>query len=43
MMEEKIIEVKGLSKIYKDFKLQDISFSLDKGYIMGLIGRNGAG
>lgn len=43
MMEEKIIEVKGLSKTYKDFKLQDISFSLDKGYIMGLIGRNGAG
>lgn len=25
------------------FKLQDISFSLPKGYIMGLIGKNGAG
>ena len=42
-MEEKILEVKGLSKKYKDFKLQDINFALDKGYIMGLIGRNGAG
>lgn len=43
MMEEKIIEVKGLCKKYKDFALRDISFSLDKGYIMGLIGPNGAG
>lgn len=43
MMEEKIIEVKELRKKYKDFELRDISFSLDKGYIMGLIGRNGAG
>ena len=43
MMEEKIIEVKGLCKKYKDFALRDIGFSLDKGYIMGLIGPNGAG
>lgn len=39
----KILEVKGLSKTYNDFALSDVSFSLDKGYIMGFIGPNGAG
>jgi ABC-2 type transport system ATP-binding protein len=38
-----ILEVKGLRKSYKDFTLKDISFSLEKGYIMGFIGPNGAG
>jgi len=37
------IEIKGLSKSYKDFKLKDVSFALPKGTIMGLIGPNGAG
>ncbi len=27
----------------KSFKLQDISFTLERGYILGLIGRNGSG
>ena len=37
------IEVKNLRKEYKDFSLNDISFSLPTGYIMGFVGQNGAG
>lgn len=40
---DKIIEVNNLRKNYDNFKLQDISFSLEKGCIMGFIGENGAG
>ena len=35
--------VTGNKKKEKDFRLQDISFSLEAGYIMGLAGVNGAG
>lgn len=38
-----LLEVKNLSKKYEGFALKDISFSLDRGYIMGFIGPNGAG
>lgn len=38
-----LIEVKGLCKNFESFKLQDVSFSLEEGFIMGFIGRNGAG
>ncbi len=38
-----LLEVKGLNKRYKGFMLEDISFSLPKGYIMGYVGQNGAG
>lgn len=37
------LEIKNISKIYKNFKLDDISFILPCGHIMGLIGENGAG
>ena len=37
------LEIKNLSKTYPSFKLDSVSFSLEKGYIMGFIGRNGAG
>lgn len=40
---ENILEIKNLSKSYKDFTLNNISFNLPKGYIMGFIGENGAG
>ncbi|MEG6569673.1 phenol-soluble modulin export ABC transporter ATP-binding protein PmtA [Thermoanaerobacterium thermosaccharolyticum] len=40
---EPILEVKNLRKNYKDFSLRDVSFKLDRGYIMGFIGQNGAG
>ncbi|MDE6412843.1 MAG: ABC transporter ATP-binding protein [Eubacterium sp.] len=37
------IEVKNLSKHYKGFSLETISFTLPSGCIMGLVGENGAG
>jgi ABC-2 type transport system ATP-binding protein len=37
------LEVKGLRKSFGDFLLNDVSFTLPKGYIMGLVGPNGAG
>ncbi|MBN1276152.1 MAG: ATP-binding cassette domain-containing protein, partial [Deltaproteobacteria bacterium] len=37
------IKVNGLSKQYKDFALSDVSFYLERGAVMGFIGRNGAG
>jgi len=42
-MMENIVEMKGVNKRYKDFALQDVSFSIKKGYITGFIGPNGAG
>lgn len=38
-----LLDVKNLSKTYPGFHLQEISFSLAEGHIMGFIGRNGAG
>ena len=38
-----VLEVEDLCKEYPAFKLDHISFSIDGGSIMGLIGRNGAG
>ena len=38
-----LLEVKGLCKRYPGFTLDHVSFSLESGYIMGFIGRNGAG
>lgn len=37
------LELAQVSKSYTDFALSNISFSLPKGYIMGLVGSNGAG
>ena len=37
------IEIEGLNKKYTDFALQDISFELPEGSILGLVGENGAG
>ena len=37
------LEVKNLSKSFGGFHLRNISFTLPKGYIMGLIGPNGSG
>lgn len=38
-----VLNVKGLCKTYDKFKLKNVSFQMPKGYIMGFIGRNGAG
>ena len=37
------LEVTNLSKSFHSFQLHNISFTLPKGYIMGLIGPNGSG
>ncbi len=37
------LDVKNLSKSFDNFQLHDITFTLPKGYIMGLIGPNGSG
>ena len=37
------LDVKSLNKKYRNFQLKDVSFQLEKGYIMGFIGANGAG
>ena len=39
----RLLEVEGLTKKYPKFALKNVSFSLDQGRIMGLIGKNGAG
>ena len=38
-----ILRLDGLCKQYPAFRLDSVSFSMDAGTIMGLIGRNGAG
>ena len=37
------LRVEGLTKRYPKFTLQNVSFTLEQGRIMGLIGKNGAG
>ena len=38
-----LIEVKSLCKSYSSFLLDNVTFSVPKGYIMGFVGPNGAG
>lgn len=40
---ENTVEVRGVSKSYKDFSLKNISFTIKKGYVTGFIGANGSG
>ncbi|MBW7452895.1 ABC transporter ATP-binding protein [Paenibacillus sepulcri] len=37
------LDIRNLNKKYQNFQLKDVSFQLEKGYIMGFIGANGAG
>ena len=39
----KHIEMRGVGKAYRFFSLQDISFELEPGQVMGFVGPNGAG
>lgn len=38
-----LIEIKGLCKNFPSFHLQNVDITLEEGFIMGFIGRNGAG
>ena len=38
-----ILRLEGLCKRYPAFSLEDVSFSMEEGSVMGFIGRNGAG
>lgn len=38
-----VITLKGVSKDYGDFKLDNVSFSVPEGSVCGFIGQNGAG
>ena len=40
---EYVLEVKNVTKQFDTFRLDNISFNLEPGYIMGFIGSNGAG
>lgn len=40
---DKVLEFKHVSLVWPDFTIDDVTFSLEKGYIMGLVGYNGAG
>lgn len=42
-MEESALMVRGLCRQQGKFELRDISFTLPRGYIMGLVGRMGSG
>jgi len=40
---ETVLRLEGVCKQYADFALRNVSFKLDRGFVMGLIGPNGAG
>ena len=42
-MNENALVVKGLTKKYSDFILDEVSFCVPRGTIVGIIGENGAG
>lgn len=42
-MKELALEVQGLTKRYPEFTLENVSFSVPRGSVVGLIGENGAG
>ena len=39
----KVLKVENLTKVYPEFKLDNVSFEIEEGSIMGFVGKNGAG
>jgi len=42
-MSDEILSIQGLCKVYRGFRLDDVTLSVRRGTVMGFIGRNGAG
>ena len=40
---DNILEIKNLGKFYKNFTLDNLTFNLKRGTVMGFIGPNGSG
>lgn len=40
---ESVVSIKNLSKKYKGFEIKDLNLDISKGYITGIVGKNGAG
>lgn len=40
---ENAIEIRGLTKRFREFSIEDMNLSIPQGYITGFVGRNGAG
>lgn len=43
LMSDSILTLSGVTKRYPAFTLENVSFSLPRGYIMGFVGQNGSG
>ncbi|WP_238316045.1 ABC transporter ATP-binding protein [Nosocomiicoccus massiliensis] len=43
MMNQNAIELKNVTKHYKDFSIEDLNLNIKKGFVTGFVGRNGAG
>ena len=42
-MTEPVIQLEGVAKAYRLFRLSNVTLSLEAGQILGLVGPNGAG
>jgi len=40
---DKVLQFNHVSLVWPDFKIDDVTFSMDRGFVMGLVGYNGAG
>jgi ABC-2 type transport system ATP-binding protein len=38
-----VIELKNINKTYKEFKIENLSLNVKRGFVTGFIGANGAG
>ena len=43
MASDNLLALKGITKEYKEFRLGPLDLSVPRGYVMGLVGANGAG